>query len=238
MVMKLTQRQNDFLDKLIELSQGSPNPVHYSELAKKLGVSDITAYDMLRLLEEKGIVSSQYEVKEKPGPGRSKITFIPTPRALQLKEALSMKESGERWQAIKERVMVKLAKDGFEADDLLKEFMARVPPENRSPLQDCVEIMTILTLRLRRSAGRDLLLEFLPTIMPSTDQASRANLNLLGGFTMGILAQENKDDPVWGAELLVHVKRYQALVIDMSDKERGRLAAQLMQVFETLKDLV
>ena len=50
-------------------------------------------------------------------------------------------------------------------------------------------------------------------------------------------AQENKDDPVWGTELMVHVKRYQTLVIEMNDKERRQLAAQLLQVFGTLKAL-
>ena len=236
--MKLTQRQNDFINKLLELYRESANPIHYSEIANRLGVSEITAYDMLRLLEEKGLASSQYELPDKKaGPGRSKITFVPTPRAHRLIGDLTEEALSEGWESVRERLLERLTENNIEAEEFTQEVLARVPPESRSPLQDCVEIMTILALRLRRSAGRNLLLDFLPRILPSTDQASRANLNLLGGFTMGILAQENKDDPVWGAELIVHVKRYQTLVIEMSDKERRQLAAQLLKVFGTLKAL-
>ena len=53
-------------------------PIHYSALAEHLGVSKITAYDMLRHLEEKGYISSHYQLEdEKTGPGRSKVVFSP-----------------------------------------------------------------------------------------------------------------------------------------------------------------
>jgi len=40
----------------------------------------MTAYDMLRLLEERGLVTSEYVLPEQ-GPGRSMIVFRPTAKA-------------------------------------------------------------------------------------------------------------------------------------------------------------
>lgn len=51
--MKITRRQEDFIRKLLDLYRESEGPIHYSELAERLGVNRFTAYDMLRLLEEK-----------------------------------------------------------------------------------------------------------------------------------------------------------------------------------------
>lgn len=236
--MKLTQRQNDFIVKLLELYHQSANPIHYSEIASKLGVSDITAYDMLRLLEEKGLASSHYELPDKKtGPGRSKITFVPTPRAHRLMGEIANDTLDEGLEAVKERALAKLSQNGIEAEDLIQDILDRIPPEGCGPIQYCVEIMTIIALRLRSSSGRSLLLEFLPKILPSTAEISRANLNLLGGFAMGILAHENRADPIWGRELLDHVKRYQTYVIDMDVKEHKELTKHLLQVFDSLKGL-
>ncbi|MEJ2571663.1 MAG: hypothetical protein P8Y98_14110 [Anaerolineales bacterium] len=235
--MKLTRRQTDFIDKLLELYRESANPIHYSEIASKLGVSDITAYDMLRLLEEKGLATSHYELPDKKaGPGRSKITFAPTSLAHHLMGDLAGDAQGAAgWEAVKERALAKLKESSFEVEELIQEVLARVPPEGRGPLHYCVEIMTIISLRLRRSSGRSLLLEFLPDILPSADEASRANLNLLGGFALGILVCENSNDPVWNRELLEHVKRYQANVIEMNAKDHRKLALHLLRVFDSLK---
>jgi Mn-dependent DtxR family transcriptional regulator len=52
--------------------------VHYSRLAERLGVSRFTAYDMLRLLEEKGFVSSDYQLSAHKSVGRrSKLCSCP-----------------------------------------------------------------------------------------------------------------------------------------------------------------
>lgn len=234
--MRLTQRQEDFIGKLIELYRELPGPIHYSSVATKLGVSDITAYDMLRLLEEKGLVSSQYELaNEKSGPGRSKIMFIPTPRAHRLMDDLAGSDVGAGWDAVKDRVLERIREGELEDRELTKEVLARMPPEGIGVQRSCIEIMTVIALRLRRSAGRRLLLDYLQRILPNPDSATRANLSLLGGFAMGILAQENTDDPEWGVELLEHVRRFQSHVVEMEPKDRHQLAINLLEVFEPLK---
>jgi DNA-binding PadR family transcriptional regulator len=215
--MRLTHRQEDFIGKLIELYRELQGPIHYSSVANRLGVSEITAYDMLRLLEEKGLVSSQYELaNEKSGPGRSKILFLPTPRAHRIMEDLAGSDMDAGWEAIRERVLTRIREGDLEGEELTREVLARMPPEGLGSLRNCVEIMTVLALRLQRSDGRKLLLEYVQRILPT-------------------LAQENSDDPEWGFELLEHVKRFQSHVVDMEPKDRHQLAINLLEVFEPFK---
>jgi predicted ArsR family transcriptional regulator len=83
--MDLTRRQEEFVRSLLDLYGELQEPFHYSELAERLGVSRFTAYDMLRVLEEKGIVASQYQLdEERGGPGRSTVMYEPTPRARRI----------------------------------------------------------------------------------------------------------------------------------------------------------
>ena len=235
--MRLTHRQEEFIGKLIELYRELQGPIHYSAVASRLGVSEITAYDMLRLLEEKGLVSSQYELaNEKSGPGRSKILFLPTPRAHRLMEDLAGTDSAAGWEVIRDRVLSRIREGDPEGEDLAREVLARMPPEGLGAMRNCVEIMTVLALRLRKRDGRKLLLEYLQRILPDPASANRANLSLIGGFAMGLLALENSDDPEWAFELLEHVRRFQSHVMEMEPKDRHQLAINLLEVFEPLKD--
>jgi len=59
-VIKLTPRQQAFLDKLFELYRESNGPIHYTVVAERLGVNKFSAYDMLKLLEKKGVAGSSY----------------------------------------------------------------------------------------------------------------------------------------------------------------------------------
>jgi DNA-binding PadR family transcriptional regulator len=234
--MELTQRQEFFFSKFIELFQESDAPIHYSKVAEGLGVGDITAYDMLRLLEEKGFVSSRYELADgKSGPGRSRIVFLPTPRAKRRMKMATFVEStkGEMWERIRSR--------GFEKSRLgrhvlVQEYLAQIPEHEAPPLGECVEIMTILGLHLQRRVGRKLLFEFLPKILASADDATRANLNLLGGFALGILVDETAEGREWSHEILQHVQRYQSHVSDMDPQLRRALAAHILKVFEILRE--
>jgi DNA-binding PadR family transcriptional regulator len=237
--MRLTQRQENFIVKFIELFRELDCPIHYSKVAERLGVSDITAYDMLRLLEEKGFVASQYELAEdKSGPGRSRIVFLPTPRARRHMKMVNIAENvmGERWEGVKARALDRFRKTEMEGYILVQDILAQIPSDVDTSLKDCVEIMTILALHLRRRAGRKLLLDFLPKILASTEDASRANLNLLGGFSLGILVDETAEGREWSHELLQHVQRYQSHVSDMDSKTRRELATHILKVFETLSE--
>lgn len=234
--MKLTRRQETFIRNLLDLSREVAGPIHYSVLAKRLGVSPFTAYDMLRLLEERGFATSDYQLAaDKTGPGRSEIVFLPTARARQLMNKLVGKAERQNWDAVKEHVLEKVRAGEVRDQELAQEMLARVPSGGSGVVRYCIEVMTVVALRLQHSAGRRLLLEYLPQILPAKDDgACRANLGLLGGFALGILAIEDADDRAWVRELLRHVQRYHSLVIAMEPDGCRRLAANLRQVFAPL----
>ncbi|GIQ65060.1 hypothetical protein PACILC2_36280 [Paenibacillus cisolokensis] len=81
--MALTKRRLQFLHKLMDLYQKTNLPIHYEALAKSIGVSKWTAYDMLKEIEKLGFISRSYEVNSKE-TGRSQVVFVPTSKASEL----------------------------------------------------------------------------------------------------------------------------------------------------------
>ena len=231
-LMKLTRRQEVFIRNLLDLYRELKGPIHYSVLAERVGVSPFTAYDMLRLLEEKGLVASDYQrAADKSGPGRSVVVFSPTPQARQSIALLVGHADSEEWEAAKERLLEKFRSGALPDHELVSQLLARVPPEGPGALRYCVEVMTVIALRLQSKDGRGLLREYLPHILPTAGAANRADLSLLGGFALGVLADEKFGDPEWVYELFQHVKRYQVLVMEMGPERLRRLATSLSEVF-------
>ncbi|WP_067929699.1 LexA family protein [Alicyclobacillus shizuokensis] len=81
--MKLTERRKQFLQQLIDLYYRTQLPVHYEALAKAIGVSKWTAYDMLMELEKLGLLTRNYSIS-RGEVGRSQIVFLPTQKAYEL----------------------------------------------------------------------------------------------------------------------------------------------------------
>jgi Mn-dependent DtxR family transcriptional regulator len=236
--MKLTRRQEEFVKKMIELRLEFDGPVHYSLLAERLGVSPITAYDMLCLLEEKGYVASAYQLPtDKSGPGRAERVFYPGRMAL-LYEQHILDKSGVRLEgeALKEYVLEQMRQRGLPNGDhdLVEQLMARMLPAGQGDVRYCVEVMTVAALRLQHSAGWQVLLEHLPTFLPGEKGARSADLCLLGGFVFGILAQQCAPGQEWLAKLREHLQGYMDAVMEMGSEDRDRLAAQLTSVFAAL----
>jgi DNA-binding MarR family transcriptional regulator len=238
-MMELTRRQEEFIRKMIDLYLELHGPFHYSQVAERLGISPFTAYDMLRLFEKKGLVTSQYHLADdKAGPGRSEIFFLPTAEAHRVFLRLTEDANPQDWDALIEAVLSKVRSGALQDRELVNDVLARVPPEGQGALRYCVEVMTVITLLLRRGDGRRLLLSCLPTILPSIESANPVNLSLLGGFALGILANENIDDRDWGRELIEHVSQYQTLVVNMNPRLCRKLAASLREVFKPLEEVL
>src|SRR5919204_432891 len=108
--MRLTRRQQDFLRKLLDLYHETRQPIHYTRVAESLGVNRYSAYDMLKLLEQKGYVHSEYVLSQAhSGPGRSSIAFLPTPKAraaVRLFAGQSVQNA--EWEAVRERILSRL----------------------------------------------------------------------------------------------------------------------------------
>ncbi|MDX1686506.1 MAG: hypothetical protein R3248_00850 [Candidatus Promineifilaceae bacterium] len=238
--MDLTRRQEEFLRILLDLYHEQQEPLHYSVLAERLGVSRFTAYDMLRLLEEKGFAKSAYQLAEdKSGPGRSEVVYQPTQRAHRLMARLTEEVGGEDWESVKEHIMARVRSASTQPmveSGVAEEMLARVPPDVPESVRYCVEVMTVIALRLRRRASRQLLLDYLGELLPAAEETCRANLTLLGGFALGILADEVQSDEKWAQELLTHVRHYQQLLLEMKPEVCRRLARQLEETFELLRE--
>lgn len=238
--MDLTRRQEEFLRSLLDLYHEQQEPLHYSALAERLGVSRFTAYDMLRLLEEKGFATSAYQLAEdKSGPGRSEIVYLPTEQAHALMSRLTGEVEGEDWEVVKEHILARVrsaAAQPVVESDVAEEMLARVPPDESTRVRYCLEVMTVIALRLRRRASRELLLDYLGELLPADEEACRANLTLLGGFALGILVDEAESDENWTHELLVHVRRYQQLVLGMEPDVCRRLARRIEETFDLLRE--
>jgi len=231
--MKLTQRQEDFIGNLIELYMDFQGPIHYSTVAERLGVSNITAYDMLRLLEDKGLAVSQYELADgKSGPGRSKILFAPSPRAHQMMAAIIGDGLEPDSPDLKNRIFEKIRLGDLEEPEVTQEILEHLPPEDEGSIRFCTELITIFTSRIQHIAGKGPFLAHLSKILTSENAASKSNLGIIGGFALGMLMNERAMDDEWANVLVDHVQRYQSCVSEMNHDERQRLAKSLL---DTLK---
>jgi hypothetical protein len=236
--VKLTRRQEEFIANLIDLSEEFEGPIHYSILAERLGVSPFTAYDMLCLLEEKGLVTSEYSLAaDKNGPGRTERLFYPRQSIEERKELLAEELEGHTLGKEKQIrfVLDKIQRGRLMNNKLTEEVLVRVPEIEPGEISYCVEIMTIVALRLRSSSGRKLLLDHLPKILPA-NKTTREDLTLLGGFAFGILAQECLEDDEWVRKLFVHIQQYLSIVLRLNPQECNQLTRALSEVFLRLTD--
>jgi len=232
--MKLTFRQKAFLAKLLDVYREMREPVHYSVVAERLGVSSSTAYDMLRLLEQKGMVSSEYTTpKATAGPGRSNILFSPTARAIDLFSRLageSQKQEG--WEDMKARILASLSKGkASEYEDLLRELLARVP-EASSPLVRCAEVITALLLTLREtkhSFGRRS-----PVGKLLQAPAGRLGMSILAGLALGLcLADKKVQHRLSGFQR--HIEKYEASLEELSPENLTLLHRFTWDIWKALR---
>jgi predicted ArsR family transcriptional regulator len=237
--MKLTRRQEEFVQKMIELKQEFDSPVRYSLLAERLGVSPFTAYDMLCLLEEKGYVTSEYQLPtDKSGPGRAERLFFPGPEALAHQQRVVEQAGGLPLvgQALQSYALEQLRQGGMSQGEkeLVEQLMRRLLPVGQGDVHYCAEVMTVAALRLQQGAGRQALAEHLPYILPAEGGACQANLCLLGGFVFGLLAQQSTPGQEWLDKLREHLQGYLEAVMHMGSQDCNKLAVQLAGVFEAL----
>ena len=232
--MKLTFRQKAFLSKLLDVYREMKEPVHYSVIAKRLGLNNSTAYDMLRLLEQKGMVISQYDTpKETPGPGRSNIRFFPTTETIELFSHLAgeIREQDE-WADVKARILTSLSQGKAERyQDVLNELLAKIP-EPQSSLAQCAEVITALMLNLKEA--RRELAEQNPVDNLLRAPTSKLRMSMLAGLILG-LSHAN-----WRAQRLLgiyqeYAEKYQASLQELSHDSLEKLHRFTRDVWNILK---
>lgn len=232
--MKLTGRQQVFLSDFLDLYQEEKDSLHYTTVAKRLGIGRITAYDMLRLLEEKGLVTSEYVVPTS-GPGRSSIVFRPSEQGEGLVRQLAGKAwDREEWETVKAHIIQALQAgqdSGYES--LLEEILARLP-ERKVPLVYTAEMVTAIILslhQLREEAPSSKLWERLRDLgLPE-----EVGLNALSGLAVGLSLVERANRRLT-LKLLSAIRQYQDYLSDLSAEGRRRLSeftAEVMRIVGT-----
>lgn len=238
--MKLTRRQEEFIQKMIDLKREFAGPIHYSLLAERLGVSPFTAYDMLCLLEEKGFVTSEYLLpSDKSGPGRAERVFYPSELA-QAQHRQVIEQAGGAYlddAALKVFALEKLRNGATPDPELTEGMMARLLPAGQGDVRYCIEVMTVAALRLKYSPGRQALIEHLPELLPAESGSCKADLCLVGGFVYGLLARNGANTQEWLDKLREHLQGYLKLVMEMSAADCQRLADKLRGLFASLAEV-
>jgi DNA-binding PadR family transcriptional regulator len=235
-IPKLTARQRAFLDKLLELYREHKAPVHYSDVAKRLGVNRFSAYDMLKVLEKKGFVASSYALAAgHTGPGRSMVVFAPTSQGRSaVRPNGGPTRIGEDWSGVRERVLNKLreARDA-NVREAIGELLARLP-EATAPLDFCTGMVGILLLNMKRAKARAGGLNpfgALAALRTSDD----TGLETLAGLSLGATLSDDDDSgPSLTQRLLDHARRYQANLPTLSAEARSALAQFLEDALEAL----
>lgn len=233
--MELTGRQEAFIRNLVDLYLQHAEPIHYSLLAERLGVSPFTAYDMMRLLEERGYVRSEYQLQEgKRQAGRSIIVFAPTPKAHQVIAELTEDAPQGQWEEVKDALLERVRSGRFEDRDAVMDVLARMPQDDPPVLRYCTEVATVLTLRVWRSDHWAQLAKHLEPLFDAQGTPSRESLLLLVGFAIGLLAGSNASDDTWLDEMVGPTETYLGYVSAMAPDDCHRLAQNLRAALDPL----
>lgn len=208
---ELTPRQRDFLNQVVELYETTGEPVHYSTVAERLGVGKSTAYEMLRVLVDKGYLTAEYVLGEGSGPGRSTVVFTP-----------KSPKSDAEWEQVRNRILSTLGQDEARNQALLQDILGQLP-SSTSPLAYCAQVMTALLLNVRgelrsRLVEHELIQSLLSSNLPDTP-----SLNLLPGFALGLSFRERANRELRG-RLVEYTQEYQRRLNDLD--ARGRAVLQ------------
>jgi DNA-binding MarR family transcriptional regulator len=224
-----------FCEKLLELYREVRGPVHYSELAKRLGVNRFSAYDMLKVLEKKGFASSSYALDPAhSGPGRPMVVFEPTAQAARLSTAFPDLEPEEEWQTLRARVLGRLRQArGANVREALSELLARLP-EAGAPLTYCTEMTAALLLNMKRVGARAVGLSPFRALA-ALRSGGATDLEALAGLSVGAtLVDEDETSTSLTQRLLDHARRYQANLGRLSEDARAQLVQFLEEALEAL----
>jgi len=232
---KLTRRQQQFLSKFLDLSDKGREPLHYTTVAEYVGVSKISAYEMLRLLEEHGLVEAEYQLPVGfRGPGRASVVFRPTALAAQELARLAGGDMNQQeWEAVKKHILQQLEAGKAENYELLLEELLAWTPDQRSSVIYAAEMITAIILGLESLRGtaearglRDRLEEI--------GKVGELGLGVFSGLGMGLSLAERINRRLAGF-LLVQSSRFQSALVQLSDESRRQLTEFTQEVMRRVE---
>jgi DNA-binding PadR family transcriptional regulator len=230
--MKLSSRQRDFLSRLLDLYGEAQGPVHYANVARALDVRPVTAYEMLRLLEDKGLARSE-AVRPQGHRGRSVVVFSPTEKATTLLAELTGNPLSERkWEEAKASILQALEKGrGTDHQSLLNELLLRMP-ERQAPLLFAADMVTAIILvfyELRDSAAAKRIFPTLRRFGPP----GWAVLYSLAGFSLALSLVEKANRRATSL-LLSYSQQFHEHLDNLTGGDKRRLSDLVHEVLRAV----
>ncbi len=228
--MKLSPRQREFLIRLLDLYREAEGPVHYTDVARALEVNPVTAYEMLRLLEDKGLVRSE-TVRPQDHKGRSIVVFAPMEKAVNLLAELTGDvTSVQDWEEAKASILQALEEDS-DYEGLLNTLLLRLP-ERRSPLLFAADMVTAIVLvfyELRDKAAAKKIFSNLRLFGPP----GWAVLYSLAGFSLALSLVEKANRSATSS-LLSYAQQFREHLDNLTQGEKARLSDFVYEVLRAL----
>jgi len=230
--VKLSSRQRDFLSHLLNLYREAQSPVHYANVARALDVRPVTAYEMLRLLEDKGLVRSE-AVRPQGHKGRSVVVFYPTEKATALLSELADGDMDEReWDAAKADILQALKQEkGTDYQEMLEDVLLRIP-ERKTPLMFAADMVTAIILtfyELRDTAAARRILPHLRRFGPP----GWAILYSLAGFNLALSLVEKANRRTTSL-LLGYSQQFREYLDNLTGKDKTRLSDFVYEVLQAV----
>ncbi|HDK26354.1 MAG TPA: hypothetical protein ENG48_04585 [Candidatus Atribacteria bacterium] len=245
--MNITERQREFLKTLIDLYQEKGSAIHYSEVARKMGVSKWTAYDMLQLLRKEGLLEVEYLIPESDSYnwgklGRSTITFFPTRKgyAISTLSPKTLSTKVAELNKVKKEIIQKFdeLKEKFTLKDLLKEAL-----QTKSPLIFCACLLLILILLIKKITEGIAEIKLLSQIVPTnaTDTYVGLALVVFVGVCLGVIAKYINKIPNYANgsnntldEYVDYIQTYNQYISQMDEKEQKSLLEFLKDTLDEI----
>ena len=234
MKKKLTHRQQQFLGQFLDIYREMDRPVHYVKIAERLRLGKVTVYEMLRLLEERGLVRAEYDMESgSHGPGRPTVLFEPTEEARRVIHRLvgDSVDLGD-WQVAKERILQKLREGkagGYE--ELVTDLLSRIP-ERESSLIFVTELITAMIIALATIPDAPEIHNMLKRLR-RIGLPQEIGLSALSGIGLALSALERINRRT-ATILLAQIGKYEDLLVQMSEENRHRLGEFTREVAQIL----
>ena len=221
---KLTRRQLEYLNHFLDIYKEMDHSVHYKTVAERLGIGNVTAYEMLRLLEEKGLLRAEYQSNpDQNGPGRSSVYFHPTQETNRLIETLAGSQvDTEDWHNVKELILQQLREGkagGYE--DLLSNLLLRIP-DRRTPLIFLTELNTAVILMLATIQEAPEIQEMIKRLQ-KIGLPQEVGLSVMSGIGM-LLSVMERTNRRYSTSLLTQFSRFEDTLVQLSEDSRQKLS--------------
>jgi len=232
--MELTRRQEKFIHLFVDLYREMHKPIHYSLLAKKIGVSSFTAYDMLRLLEKKGYVTSKYQINSnKPSVGRSEIVFTPTSLAYSRFPEEMPDTKTENPNPDETEIAEKVQPNQIIQDHALSEIVLnQISIDTPDNLRFCLNVLTDLIIGLKSCSSCRFLLKWISQFVGKKGIINtRSGLLFFGGFIFGMVTRERIIDLDNDRSIVPYMERYRSVIMEMDPQLCQQLGKDINEMF-------